>query len=393
MFKGTSYKILSDTLEYDVTILYFSITKTFIIDIKNGAEIIQCSIQYNNTPYISYITQETPFLRNMASILETFIIEKKVVGYTRIYSIPYQILQYKNFKYNSPLYFRSQKHIFQAQIKDEKYHISVKVGGKTFEGCVEIMIHKGSEDKDALIAQIYSEPECAMDSVLQMGESIDMIKASLQVCQILFNITEFKFKDNSEFDCVKKNLSKSPPRKRTKPISLAHLHLIKYGKTWYEDNFNASLVKQEDQEAFSSGKQHLNTLIDIPYDEFAKINKLTHEQYDELQNYYSSSISWMEFFQKIPKLKHCELLNWAPSFIDIVMNYQLNTSFWKIDLEGENSMIRTDILILTNVSKKNMVGGLRIKNSRRQHTNIRNTRKVKYSMYSFSNEKSGQTIL
>lgn len=394
MFSGTSYKIHSNNLEYDVIILFFSLTKIFIIDIKKDSEIIQCIIQNNMSPYISYTTTETSALKKMANILQNFLIDKKILHQSQLELTPYQILQSKNFKYNSPLYFRSAKHIFQAQIKDEKYHISVKFGGTTFEGCIEIMIHKG-EDKDAVIAQIYSEPECAIDTLLQLGESIDMIKASLQLCQILFNINEFKFMDNSEFDCIEKNLSKLPPRRRTKPISLAHLHLIKYGKTWYEDKFNAILMKQEDIDAYRIAKDRLQITIDLSYDDFAKKNKITHEQYDALEEYYSNSTTWIEFFQSIPKTKHCELLNWAPSFMDMLMNFKINEQYWKIQLEGENSMIRTDVYILTNVLKRNMVGGSYRKYTRRliKHRPIKKTNKARYSIYSFSNSKMGQTIM
>jgi hypothetical protein len=281
----------------------------------------------------------------------------------------------------SNLHFKTAKHTFTAIIKEEPSHYSVKTGGKDFVGCVEIMIDKPSDTmKLPSLSQIYSEPECWYKSFDSQNDIVDLIKGSLQLCQMLLGTSKFILHDKSAIECGggDKNLSKSPPRKMKRPLSLAPLSFIKYCKTWYELNFNASIYTDNVKilKTYQNGIDKLHKAIDIPFDTFVKRNRLDAEQVRIMEPLYEFDVkTWFAFFNEIPKKRHCDaFFNWLPTFIDAHImggEFYMNRHKWIIDLgeEGElvkpkpyknlpehekykyvhnNVMIRTDMYILTD---------------------------------------------
>ena len=280
----------------------------------------------------------------------------------------------------SNLHFKTAKHTFTAIIKEEPSHYSVKTGGKDFVGCVEIMIDKPSDTmKLPSLSQIYSEPECWYKSFDSQNDIVDLIKGSLQLCQMLLGTSKFILHDKSAIECGDdKNLSKLPPRKMKRPLSLAPLSFIKYCKTWYELNFNASIYTDNVKiiETYQNGIDKLHKAIDIPFDRFVKRNRLDTEQVRIMEPLYEFGVkTWFAFFNEIPKKRHCDaFFNWLPTFVDEHImggEFYMNRHKWIIDLgeEGElvkptpyknlpehekckyvhnNVMIRTDMYILTD---------------------------------------------
>ena len=304
--------------------------------------------------------------------------------------------------------FSTNTYTFRAVIKDQPYHYSIKIGGKEFVGCVELFIAKQNKQLPKL-AQVYSEPECWYQ-LGSKGKTVDMIKGSLQLCQMLFGVIYYQFEDNSNVECGTTNHAKAPPRKLEKPFSLAHLSIAEKGKTWYETHFNAFL---QDPVLRSTYRKSLTLLTDAgvktthDFESFAAINYLRKDQYDYIKPIYESTATWRDFFNKIPKHKQCfALFNWLPTYMDrYILNFDLRRYEWCIymgDLglsleskgeskaESEPEMMRTDLFI--HMSPEQIVqwgGSCRSRQqsgTRTLRRKSRHTRRQGSVLYSFSNQ-------
>lgn len=413
LFQGTTYVLETPEVNRaNLTILFFSPTRIFIITGQEGAHSLQYTLYPTKDLILSYATEATPELVSLQTLCLQFLIDKGMIDpISTLSAVSYTILSTKNGVLDSPFLIQSTNHIFQVTLKQEPYHTFVKVGGKTFEGCIELFL---KQEDVSTIAQIYSEPECGYDSFLQgSGETVDMIKSALQLCQMLFLVHTFQFTDNSNIDCVKKNMSKPPPRKQQKPLSLAHLYLMTHCKTWYEYHFNAFLTDPEQRKTYSVGLQRFLGPITGTFEDLVKQGTLSATQRNELQEYFSGASTWYDFFHSIPKEKQCRLLSWAPFFIDKLLGLRLNQQSWTIELGTESffetssippqtgvcsierepqTMIRTDMFLLVysipSPLKKIHRGGKGTRGRRR----IQVTRKTRYSVTAFSNHTGGNVL-
>ncbi len=343
--KCTKTQLLYKNTEYTLVHSVFSATGVNCITVK-GTGILQY-VYNHGTSFVSYthgpIENERILLNEYLNRLESGIGSINTIEYkgSTEYSIPASNIQ-----------FRTAKHSFIATIKEEPYHYSVKTGGKGFVSCVEIMIDKVS-DKMQLptIAQIYSEPECWYKAFHTNNDIVDLIKGTLQLCQLLFGTSKFMLYDKSAIECGgNKNLAAQPPRKMKRALSLAPLSLIKYCKTWYQYNFNASIDPSEkSKDAFAAGLDVLQSHVDIPFDTFVRTYRLTNDQSVFLKPMYEDCYgkkSWLAFFHAIPSKHHCSMFyNWLPTFIDnhiMKEKFYMNRVKWIIDLGAEGQLVKEE---------------------------------------------------
>jgi hypothetical protein len=245
---------------------------------------------------------------------------------------------------------RTHKHTYRVTIKEATYYYYVTIGGKnTFHNvpvvinecaCIELFIYK---DGASTLSQVYSEPECTVDSIIHGngGETVDMIKSTLQLCQLLFGVNEFMFRDASEIECNVKDMSKPIGKRITKPFSLTHLSIINKCKTWYEVHFNATIKDPTEQNKYINSLAILNEPMNITLDTIARdpSARLTDEQRAELELYFSSSKTWIQFLRSVPKEKQCELLDWTHSYLDRLMNFHPREHDWVIQLEPVKELV------------------------------------------------------
>ena len=299
---------------------------------------------------------------------------------------------------------------FKVQIKTNNYHYSIKVGSEYFQDCVDIIVYK-TDSQHQKLAQIYSEPECWEDLV--KGNTIEMIKSALQFVNCVFNVHTFELDDNSNIECGVTNMMQNPPRKLSKPFSLSHLYLATKGETWYEHQFAASMLDPEQYDEYKTRRIILTKQIDISFEEFSRHAQLTTEHQSYLSSLYIPQKTWIEFFNSIPKSKHCEL-NWLPFFIDNYILYdktklkerdrrlEIRKEPWVIRLssqeEGTRVMSRTFLHIVTDPSRYHMIGGggqrqRRGRKTRKMSNKFKQkTRKNKYVFISFDNNCPSQTL-
>ena len=77
--------------------------------------------------------------------------------------------------------FKSKLHTFQAIVNRNNNTISI--GGR-YNDCIDIAFD--IKNNIAYIDHIQSEPECTLDSDLENGEAIDMIRASIQFIHTIY---------------------------------------------------------------------------------------------------------------------------------------------------------------------------------------------------------------
>jgi hypothetical protein len=329
----TLHTILHNEHKYTITHCIYIITNIHVITAK-GLSIAQVILNRDKT-VLSY-TQNNSSIE--ISLIQEYLMNRIHPAIPTKYTL-------------NQIHFRTAKHTFVANITEERMHYSVKTGGKGFVGCVEIMIDKLSNSMQLpTLSQIYSEPECWYKSFGTHNDIIDLIKGSLQLCQMLFGASKFTLSDNSAIECGgEKNISEKPPRKLKRSLSLAPLYVIKYGKTWYQYQFNAYMDTSNQQlvHAYNKGLSKLKLVIDLPFTNFIKRNRLTNQQIELIEPIYEKCIgkkSWFAFFNAIPDKKHCDVFfNWLPTFIDdYIMNkeFYMNQVKWIIDLGEEGHLVK-----------------------------------------------------
>lgn len=269
--------------------------------------------------------------------------------------------------------FKTRMNTFQAIVNDDESF--VKIGGKTYKDCINItLIKKDGIPVYAKIPHLESEPECGVERFLDKNEkdaTTDFIRGSLQVINHLYpSVTQFEFMDDSKIECGEKK-SATPPRKMVIPLSLAFLYIAKYGKSWYEEKFNAKHIDEKIYERYRESTKILFQPKTMSYEIFKRDNSLNKEQDEFLKPLYEKSISWNEFFISVPKDDQCKMfVNWLPFFIAKLLNYTFINNGWLIDI---TTMPKTDLKDITKV----MVGGLK-----------KNTRKNKRNSFIFTNNSS-----
>jgi hypothetical protein len=261
-------------------------------------------------------------------------------------------------------YFKNDKHTFEATINKSEFGDTIKIGGKSYNDCINISIIKDSPTK-AKIPYLQSEPECSFEDILDSKDTVNFIKASLQyVCMKYPDVKIFEFDDMSHIECGKKK-GDNPPRKFEKPFSLAHLYLATHGETWYEHIFRAMIKNKMQYDNYLEVKKKLSEKIDIEYDKFKWLNKINNIQDKILSKYYSKDKSWIEFFSSIPKNHRCDALyKWLEYFINQLLENKFTHYGWYIDIDN---MPKISMEI---IEKPIMKGGKRTrKNNRIKITN------------------------
>jgi hypothetical protein len=385
----TIYECIYNNTKYTIRNAIITSINTQVIDIVDS-EFVQYFVS-ERLHKITLSVSSTKHIDKYNIIIDKFISKTLECRKVNMFSTPF-------------IYFQTPNAIFHVDIRNEPYHYSIKVGSNHFKECVDVMVYKPVDYKTPhKLAQIYSEPECWNDLV--KGNTIDMIKGSLQFIETVFDVHSFVFDDNSNIECGITNMSQKPPRKLTIPFSLGHLFLATKCKTWYEYNFGAVI---HDSEIYADYKARVS-IFDTPKilsaDDFFQIACMTSEQQLYLQPYYEKTNTWLEFFTSIPKHKQCfAFYNWLPFFID---GYLLNTNKkgkfelrkheWRIDMYNE-SFIRTLCIInldhtvyVSNSKNSNTINHSRCKTNKNKNKKNQ-TLKNKVNILSLSNEMIGQTI-
>lgn len=341
MFDITEFFFLHESSTFKCTIIHAIFVHKYMAMITSHNVLVYIVFSENETDkdnVFQMTFRTTPTVLHNAKVLlfsalSHFRIDTPFYKNQIVSIIPQQIQR----KESNFIYMRTQTHAYRVTIKEGTYYYYVTVGGNIFQKCIELFIYK---EGASTLSQIYSEPECTIDSMIHGngGETVDMIKATLQLCQLLFGVNEYMFRDASEIECGEKDMSKPIGKRITKPFSLTHLSIINKCKTWYEFHFNARIKDPYEHKKYIESRAILNEPMNSlghSLDTIARdpSTRLTDEQRAELEPYFSPTNTWIQFLRAVPKEKQCELLNWTHSYLDRLMKFRPREHDWVINLE------------------------------------------------------------
>ena len=226
--------------------------------------------------------------------------------------------------------------------------INYKIGGN-IRDCVNISVQfDNNVAVSASIPHAMYDEECSLYEPLGRGEgSIIMIKTLLMHIKSLHpELQKIRFDDMSSISFLKKTIQKRvyfySIKKGTNLVTmpLYYLSIAYNGESWYEKYFRAVQEDTTKQNAYRVRvNKMLNDITEKPteYIDFLKITKVPMNIRVELENFYTNSKTYSEFFHLIPKQDRCRLLRpWIKEF----MNYYLKGVFSNFDWEIQLSNIR-----------------------------------------------------
>jgi hypothetical protein len=253
--------------------------------------------------------------------------------------------------------FKSALHKFQAIVDSSTQ--TIRIGGM-YDNCLNITIKLHTES--AYISHIQSEPECTLDTILESGEAAEMFKASIQFVKNLYPVVKtITLDDMSRIDCNPQKTGK-PPRRLTKPMSLAHLSIAIHKQTWYEKHFGAVIANPTLHAIYRKKIEQLDLPMSMPFEIFVKQNNLNDSQTAFLRSLYATSSSWNEMFKRVPTEQRCSVFfNWLEFCINVIIENGFNSSKWSIDVD---SMPKTTMEIVSKRTATNRAL-LRVKHTRR----------------------------
>jgi hypothetical protein len=231
-----------------------------------------------------------------------------------------------------------------------------KIGG-TYHDCISISYtYHNMIPVSAKIGFVRYEPECTMGNNLEKGGGTAiMLKTILRyVFNKIPSITIFTFEDMSHIDCVEMDLSKLPPRKPLRPISLAYLSIAYNSLTWYEKYFDATMTDTDRYTKYRSTLDFLtNPKLKPDFLSFLQIAQPPQNQLDFLKKVYEETDTYRAFFNSIPFNDRCELLRpWLKTFMEHYLNGIYSPYNWAINVTSPK------------IKHNSFIGGLRKKGKR-----------------------------
>jgi hypothetical protein len=219
---------------------------------------------------------------------------------------------------------KAEINTFNAIVSEYEFEYRVKFGGT--RECINISVYK--DDDEANINGISYDQRCSKDESMIPGkETIEMVKCSLKFTRELFpQLTKnFLFKDHSKITCLK-NIK----------ISLYYYYLTKYGRTWYQKNFNAKPIRKESTKKINDALDVLKEQTKkIQFKDFSnkyfrgcKINNLE-AAFEEI---YQNSLTYKDFLTNIIDNYDCGILDtWFALFWSEICLFNFNEEFWMIN--------------------------------------------------------------
>ena len=264
----------------------------------------------------------------------------------------------------STLYFQleSGEYIFYLTIVKGNGCDTLSIGGRKGE-CVNIsvntpeslLVQSGYHTLDTATIPILAwDAKCTVNKNLEKGHgTISMIRLILSESKKRYPYIKFyKFKDNSLIPCD-----------NGQKISLLHLTIIKYNKSWYEQHFNAYIEEPSYRKKYMDGITVLNDpLLKLPFEEF-KNNIQSFSKQPELEllkEYYEKTDTYFLFFKSIfdteGKKRQCNLIvEWIDMFLLYVFQFDPLSVPWVIDSDS----VSIQEVAETRLEKKpkNQIGG------------------------------------
>ncbi len=241
--------------------------------------------------------------------------------------------------------------------------ITASLGGPT-KMCIVIAIQPNKPV--AYIDRVEYDSQCSLNGIhKRQNGTFDLVRTALWIVHTRFpHITVFTLKDDSHINCEEDS-------KRYK-LNLAYDYILKYGETWYQNKFDATLPNNYYEDFKDSIKCITEPLDNIDY--------LISRGADYLESYrttYIDSSSPYDFFKKLREQygdQYChQVCNWISKYM-ILLGVKLFYDSWLISVD---KVIEPPNYSILPKKKKNIYGGTR----RRRRMSIRRRKQDEYDEY------------
>lgn len=222
---------------------------------------------------------------------------------------------------------------FYASIQEDTFLYKVRFGGK--KAFIFFSVYKDEEAEYPNLDAVGFSPLCSYNIPLEDKEGTRvLVKSGIKfLCWRFPNIKQIRFLDTSKKKC-----------QGDVQIPLPSFHFAKYGKTWYQDHFDAKplnknvtkyleranvaldqLVKTDKFEAFwvAHVKPHLGKIS------LSALSSV--DIYDVIKKHWGESGSFKDFFQRV-SLEDCSLFYvWLDVYIKkLWRNMNIDVGEWYI---------------------------------------------------------------
>ena len=209
------------------------------------------------------------------------------------------------------------------------YSRNFNIGGDQTDGVKVSILYNQNQPVAAVIPHIMYDADCSEDIPLDRGQgSVIMIQTLLQhIHNQLPTITEVRFEDKSSIECAPD----------IRPIPLYYFSIAFNGETWYETHFNATQKDKNKHDKYRATIKHLLYSEEVKtktsFIQFLEIAQPPIEITNELEQYYNMSVTFDDFFQKMPEQDRCRLVrDWIYRFMSHYLKDVMENAEWIIEL-------------------------------------------------------------
>lgn len=215
-------------------------------------------------------------------------------------------------------------------LREQIYSRNFKIGGNQMD-CINVSIsYNQNQPIAAVIPHIMYDADCSLDPPpFDHSEcSVIMIQTLLQhIHNQLPTITEVRFADKSSIECAPD----------IRPISLYYFSIAFNGETWYEKYFNARQSDKNKHDKYRATIKHLLYSEELKtktaFIQYLEIAQPPIELTNELEQYYNKTVTFGDFFQKMPEQDRCRLVrDWIYRFMSHYLKDVIDNAEWIIEL-------------------------------------------------------------
>jgi hypothetical protein len=234
---------------------------------------------------------------------------------------------------------------YRCKIIKHTDHDTILFGGS--KRCVILTMH--FQEKLAHIDGAGWHAYCNKDGNLAKGYgTIDMIRTCLHFVFKMYGkkIKRVTLVDNSMIECNDKT-----------QVSLTAHYIVKYGYTWYEKHFGATLEDPLEQQKYTRFVESLNASLREPFRKFydkyihTAFLKPKHKEwlYHTLEpiynECYSESKNMHSFLKTVDKSYDCAIFQeWLMNFVQRASGVNMKMVYWTIN-KGEGGLLNEEIKI------------------------------------------------
>jgi hypothetical protein len=241
----------------------------------------------------------------------------------------------------SPIYTFKVSVILVKHFRDSSKLLHTELTVRSnYDKCVNIIIPLPDEDNSKELKLSWKELQKnkynVNKEIIKGTTTVEMVRLALFIAQKIAPYTEYATIDDMSFFYCDTPLG-------VEKTTLPPFYIALYGKSWYEDKFNATMTNKND---YAKYKQSINSMSDYKFkpDYFKSDFNFGNNQVENiLLPLYIKTNTWVDFFKSIinhyPQDKYILMYPWLENIIKMIFRESGGDSLysgmsWTIDLKN-----------------------------------------------------------